>query len=58
MHLLQSENSPFTEGILTVYTFFSTESTYICHRKIYNLSLKNINFVTEKFYFAKRQKGV
>ena len=54
MHLLQSENSPFTEGILTVYTFFSTESTYICHRKIYNLSLKNINFVTEKFYFVNR----
>ena len=34
MHLLQSENSPFTEGKHTVYASFTTEK---------------INFVIEKY---------
>ena len=37
MHLLQSENSPFTEGKHTVYAYFVTEK---------------IQFVTEYFCFV------
>ena len=44
MHLLQSENSPFTEGKHTVYTYFVTEKI--------NFVTEKIQFVTEYFCFV------
>ena len=47
MHLLQSENSPFTEGKHTVYAYFVTEKI--------NFVTEKIQFVTEKHKFCYRK---